>query len=48
MTDREILIQYRCSKCGGIFRRNSNKKWIRSWCEKTDKWARLMRVEEGK
>ena len=41
-------VKYRCSKCKGIHHRDSNKKWIKSWCGKTDRWSRLMRVEEGK
>ena len=47
--DEELRpVKYRCSKCGGMHHRDSNKKWIKSWCGKTDGWSRLMRVEEGK
>jgi hypothetical protein len=39
-------VKYRCSKCGGMHHRDSNKKWVKSWCEKTNQWSRLMRVEK--
>ena len=35
---------YRCPKCGKVVWRNSDKAWIRSWCEKTGKDQRLMRI----
>ena len=48
MSDKLRPVKYRCSKCGGMHRRDSSKKWIKSWCGKTDQWSRLMRVEKGK
>ncbi len=35
---------YRCSKCQRLYKRYSDKRWIKSWCTKTDKQARLMSV----
>jgi hypothetical protein len=46
MSDKPKPVKYRCSKCGGMHHRDSNKKWIKSWCEKTNQWSRLMRVEK--
>ena len=37
---------YRCSKCNGLYERDSTKVWIKSYCLKTDQSARLMRVKE--
>ena len=46
MSDKPKPVGYRCSKCGGIFRRDGKKKWIRSWCAKTDQWSRLIRFSK--
>jgi len=34
---------YKCSKCQGIVRRESEKQWIKSYCVRTDGYARLIR-----
>lgn len=35
---------YRCKWCGQVVERDSNKQWIKSYCDKTGKDVRLMRV----
>ena len=37
---------YKCSKCKGLYERDSLKKWIKSYCLKTDQYARLMQIKE--
>jgi len=37
----ELLNNYRCCHCKKIVERNSNKKWIKSYCSKTGKDVRL-------
>ena len=39
-------MMYRCSKCGGRYKRDSTKAWIKSYCSKTDQYARLMREKK--
>ena len=39
-------MMYRCSKCKRLYERDSTKAWIKSYCGKTDQYARLMRVKE--
>lgn len=36
-------MNYRCSKCGRIFKRDSKKAWIKSYCARKDLYARLVR-----
>ena len=36
---------YRCSKCKRLYERDSTKAWIKSYCGKTDQYARLMRAD---
>ena len=36
--------KYRCPKCGRILERNNDKKWIISWCESSDQYARLQKL----
>ena len=38
---KKIKGKYHCRHCGKIVNRISNKQWIKSFCEKTDKWTRL-------
>lgn len=35
---------YRCNHCGQTVKRDSDKRWIKSLCEKTGKMTRLWRV----
>lgn len=35
---------YRCNCCGGLYKINSQKNWIKSYCEKTSRNARLYRI----
>jgi DNA-directed RNA polymerase subunit RPC12/RpoP len=37
---------YRCNWCGYTVERDSAKRWIRSWCERTGKLTRLWRVDK--
>ena len=37
-------MKYRCSKCKRLYKRDSIKAWIKSYCTKTDQYTRLMRV----
>lgn len=36
---------YKCNHCGKIVNRESNKKWIKSYCDETGKDVRLMLVK---
>ncbi len=36
------LNTYRCGQCGKIVKRESTKRWIKSYCDATGKNARLM------
>lgn len=35
---------YRCNRCKNIYERDSDAYWIKSYCEKTGKNARLYRI----
>jgi len=35
---------YRCNKCKRLYKRNSKALWFKSFCTKTNKNARLYRV----
>lgn len=37
---------YRCNKCHLIYKRNSNKLWIKSYCTNCNMNARLYRVNK--
>ena len=37
---------YQCRWCHKIFERDSNKKWIRSYCYKAGRYVRLIMVEK--
>ncbi len=39
------MAKYRCPRCKKIVERDSEKGWIKSYCEKTGEDARLQRVE---
>ena len=38
------MAKYRCKHCRKIMDRDSDKQWIKSYCETTGKNARLQRV----
>lgn len=38
---KKLMNYYKCNKCGVLHPREDNKKWIKSYCEKTDQWSRL-------
>lgn len=33
---------YKCSKCGKLIKRDSNKKWILSWCDAKAMYVRII------
>lgn len=35
---------YRCSHCCKIVKRDSEKQWLKSWCEQSQKYVRLQKV----
>ena len=35
---------YRCNHCGRTAERDSTKRWIKSYCERTGKMTRLWRL----
>ena len=37
--------KYRCKHCGKIFERDSDKKWIKSFCEYSGISSRLVRID---
>lgn len=37
--------KYKCSACGKIVSRDSDKKWIKSMCDSSGKIVRLMKIE---
>lgn len=37
--------KYRCKHCNKTLKRDSNKKWIKSYCEKTGKDVHLILIE---
>lgn len=39
---------YKCNHCGKIVKRNSDKKWIKSYCEQTGKMVHIVKVEKYK
>ena len=44
--ERGRTMMYRCSKCHRLYKRDSTKAWIKSYCEKTGQHARLIRREQ--
>jgi len=38
--------KYHCKHCGQTVKRQSEKKWIKSYCEKTGKNVRLQKVSK--
>jgi len=38
------MSQYRCAHCGKVVERDSDKAWIKSWCEETQRNVHLIRV----
>ena len=36
-------MRYRCSKCKQVYERDSDKAWIKSYCNETDQYARLIK-----
>ena len=47
MTVKEKNMKYRCSKCHMLYERESTKQWIKSYCAKTGKDARLVKQENA-
>lgn len=40
------MSKYRCSLCGKVIERDSDKQWIRSYCEETKKLTRILKLKE--
>jgi len=40
--------RYKCNHCGKILLRESNKEWIKSYCESSGKHAHLIKVAKKK
>jgi DNA-directed RNA polymerase subunit RPC12/RpoP len=38
------LPKYKCKHCGKTFERDSDKKWIKSYCSDTGKNVRIVRI----
>lgn len=41
--EKIILNPYKCPHCGAILYRDSDKQWIKSYCEDTGKMARIIK-----
>lgn len=39
--------KYRCRHCRQVVTRKSNKVWIKSWCDSTEQYVRLMRLDKA-
>lgn len=37
------LPKYRCKHCGKVVERDSDKKWVKSYCDTTDRTVHLVR-----
>lgn len=42
---KKIKNLYRCPHCGKIVKRDSNKQWLKSWCDKIGRDARLQKIK---
>lgn len=40
------MSKYRCKLCGKVLERDSDKQWIKSYCEETGRDTRIWRIEE--
>lgn len=40
-------MKYKCNKCGKVLKSDSRKAWIKSWCEESESYARLMKVKRN-
>lgn len=40
------MAKYRCSSCEQVVERDSDKQWIKSWCDNTDRPVDLLRVKK--
>lgn len=43
MSEPKALHAYVCSACHCTHMRDSHKKWIKSWCNREQRYARLVR-----
>jgi phage FluMu protein Com len=41
------MSRYRCKHCGKVVERDSNKAWVKSWCDKTQRDVHLTRVKNN-
>ena len=40
--------KYKCNLCGKVVSRDSDKRWINSWCDETGKMSRLIKIKINK
>jgi phage FluMu protein Com len=38
------MTKYRCAHCKRVVRRDSRKAWIKSYCDRTQRYVRLQRM----
>ena len=38
--------KYKCKHCGAIVERDSDKAWMKSWCDKTQKDVHLIKIDK--
>ena len=43
----KMINKYRCKDCREIVVRKSCKQWIKSWCDATQRFVRLMRLDKA-
>jgi phage FluMu protein Com len=39
------MTNYRCKHCGKVVKRDSDKQWIKSYCDTTGRNVRLQRIK---
>ena len=40
------MSRYKCKHCGKVVERDSNKAWVKSYCDQTGKNVHLVRVKK--
>lgn len=43
---KPLRTKYHCKHCGRTVIRDSEKAWIKSYCDDTGRWVHLMRVAQ--
>ena len=39
--------KYKCKHCGKVVERDSDEQWVNSYCDKTDKNVRLIKIPDN-